>query len=171
MRTKSDEIRSGSSYSSFIAGKDFFHKITNSFKWFAWRPPDEHDCMYIKRLGMIGAFCFQTEARMEINLHMIPEDTFGENRTSVLFKRLADQEYLEIDKCSMRGLGKSASKNGSWNRSITSMWGCRGLQPWPPPCSLRTSCLSGRGVVLWTWVHSIKGGRSSSVEGVHEREI
>ena len=45
-----------------------------------------------------------------------------------------------------------------------------GLQPWPPPCSLRTSCLSGRGVVLWTWVHSIKG-RSSSVEGVHEREI
>lgn len=26
------------------------------------------------------------------------------------------------------------------------------LQPWPPPCSLRTCCLSGKGVVLWTLV-------------------
>ena len=35
-------------------------------------------------------------------------------------------------------------------QDISSTWGYEGLQPWPPPCSLRTSCLSGKGVMLWT---------------------
>jgi len=83
---------------------------------------------------------------------MIPEDTFGDNRTSVLLKHLADQEDLEIDKRCVRGLGKRTSKARRWNQSSTSVWVYGGLQPWPPPCSLRTSCLSGRGVVLWTLV-------------------
>jgi hypothetical protein len=86
---------------------------------------------------MVAAFCFQTEARMEINLHIIPEDTFGDNRTFVMFNHLADQEDLEMDRCCMRGLGKSMSKTGSWNRSITSRWGYGGLQPWPPSCRLQ----------------------------------
>ena len=106
MITKSDEIRSGSSYSSFQTGKKSFHKTANSFRCFAWRPPDEQVCMNIKHLGMVGAFCFQTESGVEINLQMIPEDTFGDNRTTVLFKHLAGQEDLEINKVLHERIGK-----------------------------------------------------------------
>lgn len=35
-------------------------------------------------------------------------------------------------------------------QNISSTWGYEGLQPWPPPCSLRTRCLFGKGVMLCT---------------------
>ena len=126
---------------------------------------DERVFRNIKLLGMVVLFCLQTKARMENNLPIIPEDTFGNNSTSLLFKYLSDQEDPEIDKCCIRGLGKSSSKTGNWNHSITSMWGHKGLQPWPPPHSLRTSCLSGRGVVLWTLVRWMGMARQQEDQG------
>jgi hypothetical protein len=67
-----------------------------------------------------------------------------------------NQGDLDIYKLCLRELGKSSSEICGWSHSITSPRSYEGLQPWPPPCSLRTSFLSGRGVVLWTLVHELQ---------------
>lgn len=155
--------------------KKSFHKTANRFRWFALRPPDEWICGNIKCLGIVGVFCFQTKARIEINLHMIPGDTIEDNRTSAMFKHPTNQE-VEEDKFYIRETGKDTSKSWSWNHSMTSMWGYEGLQPWPPPCSLRTNCVCryrddwvhgpncARGTVA-SWPNS-RGWRSSSLSQV-----
>ena len=56
----------------------------------------------------------------------------------------------------------------NWSHRIPSLRSYEGLQPWPPPCSLRTSCLSRRGVVLWTWVYGIKAGAAAWKESMRE---
>jgi hypothetical protein len=86
----------------------------------------------------------------------------------VLFKYPANLEDQE-DKFYMRELGKNTSGWWIWNPSMTSMWGYAGLQPWPPPCSLRISCLSKRGVVLSTWVQSIRTGVAAWEESMRKK--
>jgi hypothetical protein len=63
---------------------------------------------------------------------------------------------LDIYKLCLRELGKNFSEICGWSHSITSPQSYEVLQPWPPPCSLGTSFLSGRGVVLWTLVHELQ---------------
>jgi hypothetical protein len=71
----------------------------------------------------------------------------------IIYVSLQAGNQGDIYKLCFRELGKSSSEIWGWSHSITSTQIYEGLQPWPPPCSLRTSCLSGRGVVLWTSGH------------------
>jgi hypothetical protein len=100
------------------------------------------------------------QAHVRAHQFMINQGESVRDKISVLLKHPTNLEDLE-DKIYLRELGKHNSNLWSLNHSITSLWGYEGLQPWPPPYSLRASCLSGRSIVLWMLVRGMRqAGRS-----------